>query len=241
MRFEDLQDNWEGYGTENPLWAVHTGRGNIEWDEAEFFDTGVAEIDALLAELARLGADPPRARALDFGCGVGRLSLALAGHFDRVDGVDISRPMLEGAEKFRSGSDDIDISAVRFHLNTELDLALFESGTFSFVLSLVTLQHMKPEFSAIYIAEFCRVTGPGGVLAFQIPARRTTPLLRIRGGVGRTVRRLRPARTPVMEMYGTPRAAVETNLRDHGMRIVAVEADDRADTWESYTYVAVKD
>ncbi len=46
----------------------------------------------------------PKRRALDFGCGVGRLTQALARHFNIVDGVDIAPSMIELANQFnRSG------------------------------------------------------------------------------------------------------------------------------------------
>lgn len=245
MRLEHLQENWENYGSTNPLRAVHASRGDIEWDEAEFFKTGEDVVESVLATLAELGVDPPRDRALDFGCGVGRLSLTLARRFDRVDGVDISRPMLDRAEAFRNEFEDIDDASVQFHLNTKLDLSLFEDRTFSFVLSLVTLQHMKPEFAGKYIAEFCRLADSGGVIAFQIPARRTTPMLRVRGRAGTLVRQLRYSlsrdKPAVMEMHGTSPKRVERVLQDNGMQVVAVVPNDYAETWESYTYVATKD
>lgn len=245
MQLDDLRENWENYGETNPLWAVHTGRGDIKWDETEFFKTGEVEIDRILSMLREHGAEPLSDRALDFGCGVGRLSQALSHHFDRVDGIDISAPMLVKANEFRLANDGIDDDRVQFHLNTGLDLALFEDRTFSFVLSLIVLQHMKPEFSAKYIGEFCRVTAAGGVIAFQIPARRETAMLRLRGAVGRFLRRTRQAASgkgaAVMEMYGTPRSKVEKILTDSGMRVVAVVPDNYAKSWESYTYVAIRD
>ena len=242
MRFDDLQKNWEDFGNTNPLWAVHTGGDN--WDEDAFFKTGQEEIDKLIEMLESVDADPPHGRALDFGSGVGRLSLALARWFDRVDGVDISQPMVKGAEAYRASREDIDDSKVNFHVNTELDLSLFDDQTFDLVLSFIVLQHMKPEFSATYIAEFCRVVDRGGTVAFQIPARRSSLFLRVRGTLARRARQLRQAMRGgegVMEMYGTPRAKVESILRDNGLRIVSVTPDDRAATWESYTYVARRD
>lgn len=46
---------------------------------------------------AMLELSPDRGRALDLGCGTGKLAGWLAEHFDRVDAVDPSRPMLEVA------------------------------------------------------------------------------------------------------------------------------------------------
>lgn len=54
------------------------------------------------------------------------------------------------------------------------DLARFPDGTFTFIYSTLVLQHMEPQFSKGYIREFVRVLAPGGVLAFQLPAGRST-------------------------------------------------------------------
>lgn len=48
---------------------------------------------------ATLGHPRERGVALDFGCGVGRLTRALAAFFDRATGVDISSSMIEEAKK----------------------------------------------------------------------------------------------------------------------------------------------
>ncbi|MDQ2699827.1 MAG: class I SAM-dependent methyltransferase, partial [Actinomycetota bacterium] len=192
-----------------------------------------------------LDADPSRRRALDFGCGVGRLTFALANEFERVDGVDISAPMIEKAAEYEARFSPGLPGETHFHLNTNLDLSLFDGEQFSFVLSLVVLQHLQPEFSRTYITEFCRLLEPGGTLVFQIPARRETAALRIRGTIGRSLRRLkhriRPDETPVMEMFGTPPGEVEALIDSNGLRLIAAVPDNRAETWESYTYVATRD
>ncbi len=239
MKLEELQKSWEDFGTDNPLWAVHTGAD--EWTEEDFFQTGRQEIDGVFTLLEELDADPPHGRALDFGCGTGRLSLPLARRFDRVDGVDISAPMVKQAETYRDSAEGIDPATVHFHVNVASDLALFEDATFDFVLSLIVLQHMKPEYSGRYITEFCRLVKPGGTLLFQIPARRESAYLRARGTVARKARQLRHSLgrgDTVMEMYGTPRERVQDLIESSGLELVAVIRDNRAATWESYTYVA---
>lgn len=239
MRLDELQKSWEDFGTDNPLWAVHTGAE--EWSEEDFFQTGRLEIEAIFAMLAELGADPPHGRALDFGCGTGRLSLPLSTIFDAVDGIDISAPMVKRAEAYSESTEGVDPSKVHFHVNVAPDLTLFEDRTFDFVLSLIVLQHMKPEYSRDYITEFCRLVKPGGTLVFQIPARRESLYLRVRGTLARKARQLRHSMgrgDTVMEMYGTPREKVEKLIQNGGLEVVAVIRDNRAATWESYTYVA---
>ena len=85
------------------MWAVlvHPDRRHGGWDPQAFYATGTAEVSRALAEAAALGARPGRALALDFGCGVGRLSMALADHVDAVIGVDVSAPMIEQARRSR--------------------------------------------------------------------------------------------------------------------------------------------
>jgi SAM-dependent methyltransferase len=57
----------------------------------------------------------------------------------------------------------------------ETFLALLADGTFDLVFSVITLQHMAPEYSRRYIAEFMRICAPGGAVYFQITARPVRP------------------------------------------------------------------
>jgi SAM-dependent methyltransferase len=163
-----LQQVWEAHAQEDPLWAIistPTKRGG-QWDLNEFLATGKHEIAELLKTLAAhdIAFDP--AAALDFGCGVGRLSQALAGHFESVCGVDISPTMIDTAEKLNQFP-----TTCRYFVNAADDLRLFHDGQFTFIYSNVVLQHIHPQISRRYIAEFGRITRPGGVVVFQLPSR----------------------------------------------------------------------
>lgn len=167
-RVQRLQQVWEAYAQEDPLWAIistPTKRGG-KWDLNEFLATGVHEISELLKTLAthEIAFDP--AAALDFGCGVGRLSQALARHFESVCGVDISPTMIDTAEKLNQFP-----AECRYFVNAADDLRLFRDGQFTFIYSNVVLQHINPEISRRYITEFGRITRKGGVVVFQLPSR----------------------------------------------------------------------
>lgn len=166
MEIVDLHRHWEQFAREDPLWAILTvpGRKGRRWDPASFFATGVSEIRGAIEQLRALGIHAPRARALDFGCGVGRLSQALAEHFDRVDGVDISETMIHEANRFNRHGD-----RCRYHHNPRRGLELFDSGSFTFIYSNMVLQHIATEYAEEYLAEFARLLAPGGVLLFQVP------------------------------------------------------------------------
>jgi SAM-dependent methyltransferase len=164
---DDLQSHWNEWGRRDPYWAIISRpdrRGN-RWDLDEFLRTGVDEIDALLVWLQKLGVAVRAGRALDFGCGVGRVTQALARTFAECDGVDIAPSMIERANELNRFGD-----RCRYHVNDCDDLALFRDATFDLVYSVIVLQHIAPEFAGAYIREFTRVLAPGGVLVFQLPS-----------------------------------------------------------------------
>ncbi len=186
MEIQELRRHWDGMGQEDPLWAILTvpGKAGGRWSVEEFFATGRQQVDEVFRHLDALGIKVRRSAALDFGCGVGRLSQALADRFDTVHGVDIASSMISLAERHNRFGE-----RCQYHVNEQDDLALFADGTFDFVLTLICLQHMEPRYARKYIAEFARILAPGGVLFFQLPGARTwmTKARRALGAVaGRT-------------------------------------------------------
>ena len=134
-----------------------------KWTSEEFFETGREAIAKVLARLESLGIAVKRGRALDFGCGAGRLTYAMAAHFTEVVGVDIAPSMIELARGHNPPAN------CRFILYAQNDLRLFEDESFDFICSIIVLQHLEPRYSFAYIREFLRVLAPAGVLVFQIP------------------------------------------------------------------------
>lgn len=150
----------------DPMWAISSVAGKQgAWSVEEFFASGERDVAAILAGLSAQGLVPRLGRALDFGCGLGRLSRALAERFEEVVGVDISREMVGQARELNAAA-----GGCRFVVNDRADLSGFASDSFDLVLSLVTLQHVSdPRAIRSYIGEFARVAAPGGVILFQLP------------------------------------------------------------------------
>ncbi len=92
MTLKDVQKTYEDYGKEDPLYAVLSRKDakDNKWDIDEFFACGREEIADAMNHLSKLGVDVKKGRAMDFGCGVGRLTQALCEEFDGAVGVDIS-------------------------------------------------------------------------------------------------------------------------------------------------------
>ena len=162
---------WDGHARRDPLWAILSdpAKKGGRWDLQRFFQTGVGEISLILYRLRSHGVAVEHRRALDFGCGVGRLSQSLVPHFARVDGVDISPAMIDLARSLNRHGEQ-----VSYHANDRPDLSLFADGTFDFIVTSIVLQHIEPVVASRYLAELCRVLAAGGALVFQVPARHAT-------------------------------------------------------------------
>lgn len=245
MNLDDVGRHWDGLGRTDPYWAVlaYPERHGGGWagDEDAFFATGRIAVDEVMATLTRLDAGPQRReRALDFGCGVGRLSQGLAAHFEQVEGIDIAGSMIERARSHNAFPD-----TVTYTLNERSDLTVIPSDSVDLVLSIIVLQHMNNDLKAAYLREFLRVLRPGGVLAVTIPSHGD---LSVEGLVRRLpnswqniYRRRVYGYDHVMEFYPWKRPAVEECLRDAGGQLVAAEREYMAGPrFTSYLYVVRK-
>ncbi len=164
---QDLRKDWEELAETDPFWAILVDRRykHHRWPVDEFFKTGEDEVAEVLGRAKTLGYPLERHRALDFGCGVGRLSRALSTRFDVCVGIDISSEMVKRARQLI-----VDRPNCEFLVNSTSDLNVFESGSFDFVYSSLVLQHMpRKDIALRYIGEFLRVVRPGGLVAFQLP------------------------------------------------------------------------
>jgi SAM-dependent methyltransferase len=243
MKLRKLRRNWDRLGNDDPMWAILSDpskRGN-QWERDEFFGSGVEEINAALEKATAYHWSLERRRALDFGCGVGRLTAALAAHFDEVHGVDVAPSMIAKAKQF-VGSD-----RCQFHANDADDLSLFADGCFDFIYSRITLQHIPPKLAVRYVAEFGRVLAPNGLLMIQIPSTPTGVPARWRRMIPRGVWELwYDAKSEIDEvarcrMFGVPVDKVADQLLTGGCQLLSITPDDSAGPgWHSYFYLATK-
>jgi hypothetical protein len=109
------------------------------------------------------------------------------------------------------------------------------------VYSWLVLQHIPKQLALGYIAEFVRVTKPGGVIVFEVADRRQ------RAGPAEDLHKEEipfefwRAEEPFMLMCDTPRAEVVSALGAAGACVLEVEEDPRADVDRVICYdVAIK-
>lgn len=248
MSLDRHRQDWERLAEADPLWAVLTApeQKDGRWNADAFFATGEAEIADVFSEVERLGRAPGRGRALDFGCGVGRLTRALGTQFETAVGVDISEAMVEQARVLNEA-----FPACEFRLNTAADLSQYESGSFDFVYSSLVLQHL-PSVAHIqgYVAEFLRIARPDGLVVFGTPCeisfpyslqprRRLYALLR-RLGVSEAWMLRRTPLTP-MRMTVVSEATVRRLVQEHGGTVLHAEPIDDGPVRALRYYVAVSE
>lgn len=163
---------WNRHAASDPLWAVCSfdDKSNGRWDLQLFMQSGEREIALLFHRMTGLGLTVGHGAALDFGCGVGRLTQALARRFERVFGVDVSDGMVDLATRLNRYE-----GRVRYFANTAPDLRHFEKSSVDFIYSNIVLQHMDPALARETLVDFLRLLRPGGLLVFQLPSHKEKP------------------------------------------------------------------
>jgi len=171
----EIQKNWDELGKTDPLYAIKVGitkeggewesKEGGKWDLQEFFQTGIDEIDSIMKDIDQLNLKLHYNTALDFGCGVGRLTQALPKYFDTVDGIDIAPSMIELANSYNKCKD-----RVHYYLNDKNSLENFKDNTYDFIYSVEVFQHMHPQYQENYLSELLRILSAEGLLVFELPS-----------------------------------------------------------------------
>ena len=171
-KLERLHKTWESLSQDDPLWAILTdgSKSGGQWDLRGFLATGEEEIATVMHYVEQHVSVDFGSEALDFGCGIGRLTRPLGRRFVHAHGVDISERMISTAQS-------IDAPKCSFFVNREPNLARVPNQKFGFIYSNITLQHMAPRLALGYIREFVRLLAPSGVLVFQVAERQCGGLL----------------------------------------------------------------
>ena len=201
---------WCRIGEEAPYFGVLTQpryrkKQIPDADLNDFFLSGEHYVEETLATARdRLGAPYRFERALDFGCGVGRLTLPLAGRSGRVLGVDVSPAMLREA---RQNATRQNIQNVEFALSGEWTTG--EHRVFDFVHTYIVLQHISTARGLSITRKLIEVTAPGGFgvihLTYDKSSAKRKWMHRVRKYVplvnnAINVLRGRPLFTPMMQM-----------------------------------------
>jgi ubiquinone/menaquinone biosynthesis C-methylase UbiE len=225
MDLKKLRRHWDRFARKDPMWAILTSPGTEggKWDREAFLRSGDEHVAGLVRYLDGIGLGLParRERALDFGCGIGRLTLPLASHFRHVDGIDISELMLRQAAELNGIPD-----RVTYHHNQTDDLGRFPADSFDFVYTYITLQHVEPKYAKRYIEEFVRILHPEGLAVFHVPTAVRNRRERLRQAIPEVfalVGMLRRGIPAVMEAHAIPESEVVEVVEHAGGRVEHVQ------------------
>ncbi len=174
---QSVKSFWNRAADENAYWYVSSyGSYNTDRDLDEFWASG----RTIWTDIKRVTGYVPGMgdTVAEIGCGVGRLTRAIAPEVGRVIALDISDRMLAIAGQ-------ANLPNVEFHTAKGFTLPGIQDETVDLALGYCVFQHL-PSHAALksYLIEMHRVTKPGGILAFTLVPRdwRTLllPALRIR-------------------------------------------------------------
>ncbi len=214
MKMKRHQQDWNELATLDPLYAVCSDkgrRGNL-WDPDQFFESGRREIDEVVTYLKARAPEVQFGSALDFGCGVGRLTAAMTSYWTNVVGLDIAEKMISLTKRYHANN-----TRCHFILNDDPELRIFQDNSFDFIYSNITLMHIprKDEIKA-YLGSFVRVLKPNGHMLFQLPTR--VPFFRRI--------KLRRHLYHILEFFGASPGFLYHKMRLNPMKIMQVPKTD---------------
>jgi SAM-dependent methyltransferase len=154
---------WDAKARENALWYVSSFGSYQSRDSTEFWNSG----PKIWRELkAAMGYVPSRDDVVvEIGCGVGRLTRAMAPEVGHVHAFDLSAEMLTAARARP-------FTNVTFHHSDGSSLRPLGSHLASLVLAYCVFQHLPSEaILAGYLREMERVVKPSGLIAFTLTPR----------------------------------------------------------------------
>lgn len=155
---------WEEWGRRDPYFGVITDKkfrlAELTPEaKAEFFESGRVHVEYVM-QMIHQYINPrfvPR-RALDFGCGVGRLVVPFAKIAQEVTGIDVSKAMLDEARK-----NCAEMGIANVVLAESDDRLSKVTDSFDLVHSYIVFQHIPPARGREIFKELLLRLQPGGV------------------------------------------------------------------------------
>lgn len=210
MRGEDMARFWDDRAREDPFFFVDNRLQYGSPDLERFWAGGEEDLDTILDALGvRIEPDD---EVVELGCGVGRLTRAIASRARGVRAIDVSERMIQLARDHNPGLGNVD-----WIVGDGTTLTGIDDLSADVCLSHVVLQHIPdPDISLGYIREIGRVLRAGGWAAFVFS---NAPVVHRRPSLTERIRRSRPRaladrrwRGSHLELEAVRAAAAEAGL-----------------------------
>ncbi len=245
MRESD--QHWENFGKVDPYWAVITAddfhiQHFGESERERFFHSGEVFIEHIFSKVkTHIRPDFTPEIGLDFGSGVGRLTIPLSRRCRRVYGVEIADSMIQIANE---NARLMNADNIKFVKSDDTLSNIPESVDFA--LSFIVLQHLHPIRAAHVFEQLQKKLKPGGVGALHVlfskkflvyphrPIRRQVNewIAKTRVALGRTISKPQP----LMEMNPLDLNAVFDSLIRAGVKNLYCELTDHGGEFGTIIY-----
>jgi trans-aconitate methyltransferase len=227
----DTDADWDVIATHQPFFGVLANEQyfmhNLTPDaKQDFYASGEADINHVVRTLAAInGGEFAPKTALDFGCGVGRLTFAMARHVESVIGVDVADGMLDVA---RREAIERGVAGAEFRRD-------LPERPVDWINSLIVFQHIPPERGHGIFERLVQSLRPGAFLSVQVTffrdARHTAEVVRDLAdyrydGHNIELLSIAPSESGAMSMYDYDLNRLMRTLFTHDFDAVTVQHTD---------------
>ncbi len=219
-----VQNTWALLGRTEPHWSVisveNFKQSTFEQNREVFYQSGQENVELFLHLANRNGCfrdGVSEKNILEYGCGVGRITHALAQRFKQVYAYDISAPHLELARQFTSS---LGLHNIHFRqISHPLDVGSFPSVDAFY--TLIVLQHNPPPIIRLILSNLLKSLVPGGLAFFQLQTFQTGYTFSARD----YLRSVEGRREPQIEMHVLPQSRVFDMIYEHNCKVLEVLDD----------------
>jgi SAM-dependent methyltransferase len=234
---DHLAATWTKMGVQEPYFTVAAHEefkmANIAHNKGRFFRSGFETLSQIAGIARRYDIDVRKYKdCFELGCGVGRLTGALASVFDRVLGMDISATHLEVAleELTKAGRTNVELR--KFENLASIDAL----PRFDFFISFFVIQHNPPPIAAALLEKILAKLKVGGAACFQCQTYQHDYRFRVDeylDGID--------GRQDSWEMHVLPQPIIFDVLRRSGLSLLEVREDGSLGANISQTFLARRD
>ena len=164
---DKIKQSWEHLGDTRAHHSVLTSKDflpdSLEQNIGAFWKSGENEVKEIEAILKRHNLNIEEVKtAVEYGCGVGRVTVPLSKRVRAMHAYDISRPHLDYAKEHANEES----ATINFHLVSD---PLGKLQPCDLFYSRIVFQHNPPPIIYKLIENAMEALNPGGVAIFQVP------------------------------------------------------------------------
>jgi SAM-dependent methyltransferase len=232
---DKIKQSWEHLGDTRAHHSVLTSKDflpdSLEQNIGAFWKSGENEVKEIEAILKRHNLNIEEVKtAVEYGCGVGRVTVPLSKRVRAMHAYDISRPHLDYANQYANEESTI----INFHLVSD---PLGKLQPCDLFYSRIVFQHNPPPIIYKLIENAMEALNPGGIAIFQVP-------IYIKEYEFRLEEWMKKDHALDMQMHCIPQTAVFKMTEKAGCKLLEIREDNWCGDPSSYlsnTFILTKE